>query len=145
MPRKARHWCFSEFEHFYFLFLMAHCEVLRGPQGEDKPCPDLNKHSIALHFVHAWGGIKCHNSNMLNNGNGILKIQSKVSLKCKLPWSYPEQTTGEEANMTALSTPPPTKHTHTHTHRINAVAAPALDSSGHSCGKVQWRQGSGGD
>lgn len=57
MSRKARQWCFSEFEHLshFLFFLMAYCEALRGPQGRDKPGRDLNKHSIALHFVHAWG------------------------------------------------------------------------------------------
>lgn len=65
---------------FLFSFLMALCEALRGPQGQDKPGTDLNKYLIALHFVHSWGGIKCHNANKLNNRNGILNIQSKVSL-----------------------------------------------------------------
>ncbi len=108
---------------------MALCEALRGPQGQDKPRADLNKYLIALHFVHSWRGIKWHNANKLNNWNGILNIQSKVSLKCKLPWSCPEQTTGEEGNMTAQ---PPLysqnthtqTHTHTHhDHRVTAVAS----------------------
>lgn len=132
---------------------MAHCEVLRGPRGEDKPCPDLHKHSIALHFVHAWGRIKCHNLNKLNNSNGIQKIQSKVSLKCKLPWSHPEQTTGEEGNMTALSTPPPTKHTQNKCSGFSCIWIPLATAVEKLCGdrkvwgncikprKIQTRKG----
>lgn len=75
---------------------------------------DLNKYLISLRIVHLWWGVKWHNANLSNNRNGILNIQSTVSLKCKLPWSCPEQTSGEEGDMTVCTTPqtPPT-HTHT--------------------------------
>lgn len=111
---------------------------------------DLNKYLISLRIVHLWWGVKWHNANLSNNRNGILNIQSTVSLKCKLPWSCPEQTSGEEGDMTVCTTPqtPPT-HTHTlsfspYTHTCSPTTknnssgfAPASDSSGHSCGKVQ--------
>lgn len=122
--------------------------MLRGPRGQDKPSSDLNKYLIALHFVHSWGGIKCHNSNKLNNGNGILNIQpnSLFKMQVTMELSRANYRGGRQHDSPPHPTPYKT-HTATHTHttqRINAVASPAMDSSGHSCGKVQWWQGGGG-
>lgn len=91
----------------------------RGPQRQDQPAADLNKYLITLHFVHSWWGVNWHNANKLNNRNGIQNIQPKVSLKCMLPWSCPEQTTGEEGDMTAFLPPSLLQKTH----RITAVAS----------------------
>lgn len=51
----------------------------------------------------------------INDRNGILNIQTKVSLRCKLPWSCTEQTTGEDWDMTAQPPNALTQNTHTHT------------------------------
>lgn len=37
----------------------------------------------------------------------------------------------------------PTTPLHTHAHTLTAVASPTLDSTGHSCGNVQWGQKGG--
>lgn len=126
---------------------MAFYMILRGHQWYDKPKADLDKYLITLHFVQSWCGIKWHKPNKLNNRDGIWKIQSKVSLKCMLPWGCQVQMTGEEGDMTAQSPPSPTlRQTHTHTHTTTtendcSVFPPTLDASGHSCGNVQQEQG----
>lgn len=127
--------CFKTIFFHHFLLNIS-LSRLRGPPGQDQPGFDLDKYLIALHSIHSRRGIKWHNANKLNNRNGIRNIQSKDFLKCKLPWSCPEQMTGED--MTTPTTPTYFyTPKHTHQHRRRAPLQPWLQLSPCSIGKIQ--------